>query len=122
MFKWHMTNPLHMLQKGLTNLKDFIKARRDNLLACLNGKEKISDEDEEWLDNAGNMIDEEAVQVVDLLKNASDYEHGLTELTSQQTFLVEKLKELSGEVKKALPGHKRKSMCSMLTHFAFNES
>ncbi|GLB43834.1 putative CENP-B ARS binding protein-like protein [Lyophyllum shimeji] len=55
----------------------------------------------------GNLIDEEAV--VDLLKKAADYERGLTRLTSQQKSLVEKLKELNGEVKKAvLLGNKRK--------------
>jgi hypothetical protein len=67
-------NPLDVLKKGLSKLKDSIEERKDNLLACLNRKEKISDEDEEWLDNAGNVVDEEAV--VDLLENASDYEHG----------------------------------------------
>ena len=87
--------------------------RKDNLLACLNRKEKISDEDEEWLDNVGNLVDEEAV--VDLLENVYDYEHGLTQLTSQQKSLVEKLKELGGKVKKAvLPGNKRKSITSHL--------
>ena len=56
-------NPLHVLQKGLqvAKLKDSVKERKDNLLACLNRKERISDEDEEWLDNAGNTVDEEAV-------------------------------------------------------------
>ena len=47
------------------------------------------------MDDAGNLVDEEAV--VDLLENASDYEHGLTWLTSQQKSLVEKLKELGGK-------------------------
>jgi hypothetical protein len=61
----NLKNPLHVLQKGLAKLKDAVKGRKDNLLACLNGKEKISDEDEEWLDNAGNLVDEEAI--VDLL-------------------------------------------------------
>ena len=73
--------PLHMLQKGLVKLKDSIKLRKDNLLACLNGEEKISEEDKEWLDNAGNLVDEEAV--VDLLENVSEYECGLTQLTLQ---------------------------------------
>ena len=90
------------------------KKEGDDLLARLNGKEKISDEDEEWLDNAGNVIEEEAV--VDLPDNASDYEQGLTQLTSQQKILVKKLKELGGGVNKALlRGNKRKSTCNVLT-------
>ena len=106
--------PLHVLHKGLAKLKDSVKERKENLLACLNRKEKISDEDEEWLDNGGNVVDEEAV--LNLLENESDYEHSLTQLTSQQKILVEKLKELGGERKKtALFGNKRKSKCNVLT-------
>ena len=106
-------NPLHVLQKGLAKLEDSIKARKENLLARLNKKERISNEDENWLDNAGNLVDEELV--VDLLERASDYEHGLAQLTSQQKSLVEKLKELGGGVSKA--GNKRKSMCCCICHF-----
>ena len=73
-------NPLDMLKKGLSKLKDSIKERKGNLLACLNRKEKISDEDEEWLDNASNVVDEEAVVDFELQENASDCEHGLTGL------------------------------------------
>ena len=115
-------NPLDLLKKGLSKLKDSIKERKDNLLACLNRKEKISDEDEEWLDSAGNVVDEEAV--VSLLENASDYEHGLTQLqvTSQQKTLVEKLKVLGGKGNKSL-GKKRKSTCNFESADTFsNES
>ena len=108
-------------KKAFQSLKT-IKERKDNLLTCLNMKEKISDEDEEWLDNAGNMVDEEAV--VDLLENASDYEHCLTRLqvTSQQKTLVEKLKVLGGEGNKSL-GKKRKSTCNFESADTFsNES
>lgn len=105
-------NPLHVLQKGLTKLKSSVKGRKDNLLAHLIKGEKISDEDETWLDNVGNLVDEEAV--VDILERASNYEHGLEQLTSQQKALVKKLKELSGEVnQEALPGNFRKKRKSM---------
>ena len=88
-------NPLrlHVLQKGLTKLKESIKERKDSLLACLNQREKISNEDEEWLDNSGNVVDEEAV--VDLLENTSDYEHGLTWLTTQQRIIIERQKYIA---------------------------
>ena len=62
-------NPLYVLQKSLAKFNDSVKERKDNLLACLNRKERISDEDEEWLDNAGNTVDGEAV--LDLLENTS---------------------------------------------------
>ena len=99
-------NPLDVLKSGLTNLKNLTKTRRDDLLARLHRKEKISAKEEEWLDNAANPVDEEAVVV--LLENASDYERGLTRLNLQQKSLVEKLKELSEKV--VLAGRKRKSM------------
>ena len=111
-------NPFDVLKKGLSKLKDFTKERKDNLLTCLNRKEKISDEDEEWLDNAGNVVDEEAV--VNLLENTSDYEHGLTQLQvmSQQKTLVEKLKVLGGEGNKSL-GKREKvhATLKVRTHF-----
>lgn len=76
-------NPLDVLKSGLTNLKNLTKTRKDDLLACLHRREKISASDEEeWLDNAANPVDEEAIVV--LLENASDYERGLTRLNSQR--------------------------------------
>lgn len=98
-------NPLDMLKSGLTNPKNLMKTKKDDLLACLHRREKISVNEEEWLDNATNPVDEEAVVV--LLKNASDYEHRLTRLNLQEKSLVEKLKELSKKV--VLAGKKRKS-------------
>ncbi|KAF8218806.1 hypothetical protein L208DRAFT_1347099 [Tricholoma matsutake] len=98
-------NPLDVLKSGLTNLKNLTKTREDDLLAHLYRKEKISAKEEEWLDNAANPVDEEAVVV--LLEDASDYECRLTRLNSQQKPLVEKLKELSEKV--VLAGKKRKS-------------
>ena len=101
-------NPLDVLKSGLTKLKNLTKSKKDDLLARLHRKEKISTEEEEWLDNVANLVDEEAI--IDFLENASDYdEHGLARLNSQQKSLVEKLKELGGGVKKAT-GSKRNRM------------
>jgi len=70
--------------------------------------EKISAEEEEWLDTDANLVDEEAV--IDLLEKAPDYEHGLMQLNSQQKSLVDKLVELGCGIKKvALSENKRKS-------------
>ena len=66
-----LKNPLELLKSGLTKLKNLTKTRKDDLLARLNRKEKISTNEEEWFDNAANPVDEEAV--IDLLENASDY-------------------------------------------------
>ena len=72
--------PLDGLKTGLTKLKNHTKAQKDDLLAWLQRKERISSTEEEWLDTEANLVDEEVV--VDLLENASDYKHGLTRLNS----------------------------------------
>jgi ribosome assembly protein YihI (activator of Der GTPase) len=95
---------LDVLKAGLTKLKDDTKARKDDLLARLHRKEEISAEEEEWLDNTANLVDEEAI--VDSLETASDYERGLGRLNPQQKYLVDKLKELGGGIEHA--GDKRK--------------
>jgi hypothetical protein len=88
-------------------MKKQIKACKDTLFTCLFNKDCISEEDKHWLDNKANLVDKDVV--VDPLEKASDYKHGLEHLNLQQK-LVEKLKELGGNIKK-LVGVKRKCMC-----------
>jgi hypothetical protein len=95
-----------VLKKGLSSLRNHIKACKYDILARLQRKERISDEDEHWLDNDANHIEEEAV--INALETASDYDHGLERLDSQQRTLVEKLKELGGGIMRVV-GNKRKS-------------
>jgi len=49
-------NPLDVLKSGLVKLKNLTETKKDDLLACLHRK-KISTEEEEWLDNAANPVD-----------------------------------------------------------------
>jgi len=51
-----LKNPLDVLKSGLAKLKNLTKAKKDDLLAHLHRK-KISTEEEEWLDNAANPVD-----------------------------------------------------------------
>ncbi|KAF9501872.1 hypothetical protein BDN71DRAFT_1438594 [Pleurotus eryngii] len=88
--------PLDILKEGLAKLKDRVKARKKNLLARLQKKEKISDADEQWLDHDANLVDEEAI--IDALEKASDYERGLTRLTPHQKGLVQTLKDLGNGI------------------------
>jgi len=98
--------PIDVLKKGLSSLRDCVKARKDDILARLQRKERISDEDEHWLDNEANHVEEEAI--INALETASDYDRGLERLDSQQKTLVEKLKELGGGITRVV-GNKRKS-------------
>ena len=61
---------LKTLEKGLELLKKHTKKRKDALTAKLTCKEKISSDDEAWLDNEGNIVDEE--RVVGSLKRANN--------------------------------------------------
>ena len=106
------SKPLDILKKGLEVLKREVHSRKTKLEACLRQKEKLSIEDEEWLDHEGNTVDAE--MVCDMLEAASDYERGIEGLDNMGRGLVLKLRELSGEAKK-ITSQKRKSMSSSLT-------
>jgi hypothetical protein len=64
-----VSKPLEALKKGLFILKKHTKARADNIRARLARKEKVSDADEQWLDNEANVVEEE--MVIEKLENAS---------------------------------------------------
>ena len=104
-------NPLAVLKKGLSILKDTVKKRREGLVARLKKKEAISDADTAWLDNDANQVDEDAL--IDKLDKASDYERGLSRLDSQERGIVAQLTELAGETGETVgkASGKRKSAC-----------
>ena len=65
-------NSIATLKKGLAQFSKKIKARKDKLTDMLAKNEKISDDDEHWLDHEANTVDEQ--RVLDILEAASDYE------------------------------------------------
>ena len=73
-------NPIATLKKGLVEFSKKIKARKDKLTDKLAKNEKISDDDEHWLDHEANMVDEQ--RVLDALEAASDY--NLTETSDRE--------------------------------------
>lgn len=50
---------LHLLEKGLQTLKDTSRKRRDDIESRKDAGEKVSDADDEWLDQSGNFIMEQ---------------------------------------------------------------
>ena len=62
---------IDVLKKGLKFLKKHVATRKEQLEADLKAGKLISAKDEEWLDGAGNLIDEE--HVVEVLDNESSY-------------------------------------------------
>jgi len=101
-------HPLDVLKAGLSTLKKCIEKHRTHLLGCLRRGEKISEQDEAWLDNDSNHVDEEVV--IEMLEVASDFEHGWTQLSLEQKEIVDKLRELgsSNKEKGEQIGNKRK--------------
>lgn len=76
-------------------LKDGSRKRKDDLQAQLARTEKISSEDEAWLNNDANHVEEEAL--VNDLQGAEDYDAALQKLTSAQKEMTENLRRLAYE-------------------------
>ena len=48
--------PLEVLKMGLASLKRQIATKKNHLTTRLKNKQPISEDDEAWLDNAGNTV------------------------------------------------------------------
>jgi hypothetical protein len=112
---------LGILLRGLQKLKKDVEERRERLQKELKAKQKISEEDEAWLDGAGNLVDEE--RVIQLLKDAADYEKGLEQLSNGDRDVVERLKALGDSGGRAegpgVAGKKRKRTALNSIHMSF---
>ncbi|KAJ7488311.1 hypothetical protein FB451DRAFT_1553732 [Mycena latifolia] len=90
---------LALLKKGLSQLAESVKKRRDALLTRAkkdDPADRLMPAEDKWLDNDANHVDEDAV--IQKLETASDYDRGLSRLDTKELALVEKLKTLAGEV------------------------
>jgi hypothetical protein len=101
---------LEVLQKGLTILQNNISDRKNTLSAQLAQGERISTEDEVWLDGDANHVDED--HLICRLKTASDYEGAISGLGPKDAELVGKLSALwtGGSTGKVAAKNKRKSV------------
>jgi len=105
----HM-KPLEFLKKGLTKLRDQIQERKGRLEGELRAGRPISEDDQDWLDGDGNLVNEE--QVVETLDSASDYEQGYDKLSPQNKEIVQKLQKLAGCKGQSVLSKKRKCTAS----------
>ena len=85
---------METLKNGLNRLKDQHKERREYLLAELKAKRTISESDQDWLDGAANLVDEE--RLVETMENAIDYGSGIAGLSPKEQEIVEELTKLGG--------------------------
>ena len=54
-----MMKPIEILKKGLAKLQFQIQDQKTRLMDKLKASQPISDSDEDWLDNAANLVDKE---------------------------------------------------------------
>ena len=99
---------LDVLQKGLKVLTNRVKTKKEALEAQLAERKAISPEDEQWLDNEANLVDEQ--QVLEDLEAASDYERGFERLGDKQKGLVRKLQEAGGNVSKVAGKRQKRTL------------
>ncbi|KAJ7823940.1 hypothetical protein B0H14DRAFT_3729457 [Mycena olivaceomarginata] len=105
-------SPLEALKQGYEKLKKQVGHRKKALLVedRLANKERIPDDDGEWLDNEANLVDEQ--RVLEDLEAASDYERGVSRLDTKRKAAWARMKELAGGVKPSvavsMPTTKRK--------------
>jgi hypothetical protein len=83
------------LQKSLELLKQQNQARVDRLQSQLAKKEPISSEDEDFLDQQGNFVDEEAL--LEFFRTTRGAENALEGLTDKQKCALERLKGVQRE-------------------------
>jgi hypothetical protein len=104
-----LLKPLEVLRKGLKILEKQVNSRRMDLQTHLAEKKPISSQDDKWLDNNANLVNEQ--YVLDTLDKASDYERGLGRLNNKQKVVVRKLWELAGDLTLKVVGQKWKLTC-----------
>jgi len=105
MINFLLMKPVDILKKGLTQLRNLTQDRRTTLEAVLKANQPLSEADEDWLDNAGNLVDEE--WVVEALDCTSDYERELAKLSEKDKSVVQKLKDLASNGEKTLESLKK---------------
>ncbi|KAJ7136650.1 hypothetical protein C8R44DRAFT_728629 [Mycena epipterygia] len=79
------SKPITQSRRGLSSLQKTVKAKKDALLERVYQKEKITLEEEHWLDHS---------QANDELEEASDFKRGLARLDCTKQRLVDTLKQL----------------------------
>ncbi|KAF8268016.1 hypothetical protein EI94DRAFT_1801026 [Lactarius quietus] len=90
-------NPLDILKRGLFLLKKRYVARKAELQAKW---DKLTAEDEHWLDHEANLVDEDLV--LEALEPASDYERSVSQLNDNQRALIKWFREEAGDIPKVV--------------------
>ena len=87
-------NPLNALKKAFSKLKKSFEKCRKDFLDRLAKNEQLSDDDENWLDNNGNLVNEQ--RVIDTLDTASDFKRGLERLSDEEKAALQRLRLAAG--------------------------
>ena len=84
---------IEIIKRGLKVLEATFALRKSQLLARRAENKSITSEDERWLDEEGNLVDEHVA--VDVLEKASDFEKAIDALPEQQQAAVTRLREMA---------------------------
>lgn len=87
------TVSLTTLKKGLHCLEEATRKRKEQIQTQLADSGKISTEDENWLDNEANHVDEWTL--IGCLTDAVDFNKAFQDLTPAQKILADKLRKLA---------------------------
>ena len=88
-FSTMASHGLDSLREAFRRLESRTAARRKHLEARLAARQTISVEDEQWLDNEANLVEER--HALDILTGASDVETGMRLLTENQKAAMKQL-------------------------------
>lgn len=113
------SNQQETLKNGLKILSRSIKKRQESLKGRLSRGETLSPEDENWLDNEGNLIEEQ--RVVERLTSTSNYQQELEKLNDTEKGIVERLRILAGDLP-AVAGNKRKRMLNFILGYCLSNT
>lgn len=83
---------IDVLRHGLKNLDNQHKERKEKLLAELKAGRPISEENQDWLDGAANLVDE--ARIIESLENAADYESAAHALTTRDRAIFDELMKM----------------------------
>ena len=112
MYMLKQYKPISVFKNALLKLKKSFEKHRKHLLECLAQKEKLLETDVEWLNNEGNLINEE--HVLETLDAASDFEQGVKQLSDDERAAFEQLKRVADND----VGKKRKRRSKCLCHLS----
>ena len=98
---------IELLKRGLNILEATFASRKSQLLARRADNKSITSEDERWLDEEGNLIEEHVA--VDALENAPNFDKAVKVLLETQQAAVNRLRGIALKEEKPTGGKRKRT-------------